>query len=133
MRGGEINSSTPLNMKKNNAAKKTDRVTGSFNERMVEMLKDPEEAQAFLEVVLEEYEKDPDPQALMFALRDIAKAQGGIGKLAKTTRVSRPHLYEILASKHSPSLDTALDIFSGLGFRVRLEPIRRQAKKRVAA
>lgn len=119
-------------MKKNNAAKKADIVTESFNEYMVEVLKDPEEAQAFLEVVLEEHEKDPDPQALMFALRDIAKAQGGIGKLAQRTKVSRPHLYEILASKHSPRLDTALDIFSGLGFRVRLERVRRHAPKKRA-
>ena len=103
---------------------KTRKITAHFNERMVEILKDPEEAQEFLEVVLEEYEKDPNTRALMLALRDIAQAQGGIGKLAQRTRVSRPHLYEILASKHSPSLDTALDIFSGLGFRVRLEPVR---------
>ncbi len=109
--------------------KKLSGITASFNERMVEILKDSDEAQAFLEVVLEEYEKDPNTRALMLALRDIAVAQGGIGKLAQRTRVSRPHLYEILASKHSPSLHTALDIFSGLGFRVRLEPIQRRTAR----
>ncbi|MDP3995088.1 MAG: transcriptional regulator [bacterium] len=100
------------------------KITSSFRDDLVEDLKDPIEAQAFLEAMLEGYEKDRDTQLLMLALRDIAVAQGGIGKLAQRTRVSRPHLYEILASKHSPSLDTALDIFSGLGFRVRLESVR---------
>ena len=61
-------------------------------------------------------------QVLMIALGDIAKAQGGIGKLAKRLKVSRPHLYEILSGKHSPRLDNTLDIISGLGFKVKLEP-----------
>lgn len=108
--------------------------TASFHEGLVEDLRNPKEAQAFLEVILEEYEKDGDIKAFLSALGVVAEAQGGIGKLAKATRVSRPHLYEILASKHTPSLHTALDIFSGLGFRVRLEPIRRRrAKKRAVA
>ncbi len=109
------------------------KITSSFRDDLVEDLKDPEEAQAFLEAMLEGYEEDHDTQMLMLALRDIAVAQGGIGKLAQRTRVSRPHLYEILASKHSPSLHNALDIFTGLGFRVRLEPIRRRRRKRAVA
>jgi len=100
------------------------KTTASFHDDLVEDLKNPKEAQAFLEAILEEYEKDGDTRAFLSALGVVAEAQGGIGKLAKTTRVSRPHLYEILASKHNPRLDTMLDIFSGLGFRIRLEPVR---------
>ena len=101
--------------------KKIYATTTSFTDELIEDLKDPNEALSFLEVVLEEYEKDHDAQLLMMALGDIAKAQGGIGKLAKRLKISRPHLYEILAGKHSPSLDNTLDIISGLGFRIRLE------------
>jgi probable addiction module antidote protein len=95
--------------------------TESFREGLIEDLKDQEEALAFLETILEEYEKDGDTKLFMMALRDIAEAQGGIGKLAKRIKVSRPHLYQVLASKHSPRLDTMLDIISGLGFRIKLE------------
>lgn len=97
-------------------------ITSSFDDHLLENLKDTEEALAFLEVVLEEYQKDKDERILMMALGDIAKAQGGIGKLAKRLKISRPHLYEILAGKHSPRLDNTLDIISELGFKVRLEP-----------
>lgn len=97
------------------------KTTGSFREGLIEDLKDPEEALAFLEVVLEEYQKDKDEKALMMALGDIARAQGGIGKLAKRLKISRPHLYQILSGKHHPRLDNALDIISGLGFKIRLE------------
>jgi len=96
-------------------------ITSNFREGLIEDLKDPKEALSFLEVILEEYQKDKDDKILMMALGDIAKAQGGIGKLSKRLKISRPHLYEILAGKHSPSLDNTLDIISGLGFRIRLE------------
>jgi len=98
------------------------KITSSFRDDLIEELKDPDEALSFLEVVLEEYQKDKDDKIFMMALGDIAKAQGGIGKLAKRLKISRPHLYEILAGKHSPSLDNTLDIISGLGFKIRLEP-----------
>lgn len=96
--------------------------TRSYEEWLIEHLKDPEEAQAYLEAALEEYEKDGDTTALLLALRGVAQAQGGVGKLAKRTGMSRQHLHDILASKHNPRLDNLLSILSALGFRVRLEP-----------
>ena len=95
--------------------------TASFKEDLIEDLKDPEFAQHYLEAALEDYEKDGDTESLLLAMRDVAQAQGGIGKLAKRTNITRPHLYDILASKHNPRLDNLLDILAGLGFRVRLE------------
>ncbi len=95
--------------------------TRSYDEWLIERLKDPEEARGYLEASLEEYEKDGDTMALLLAMRDVAQAQDGIGQLAKRTNVSRKHLYDILASKHQPRLDHLLSILSGLGFRVRLE------------
>ena len=95
--------------------------TTSYVDELLEDLKDPELAQAYLEAALEFYEENGDTGALLLAMRDVAEAQGGIGRLAKRTSISRQHLYEILASKHNPGLDNWLSILSGLGFRVRLE------------
>jgi len=95
--------------------------TTSYEEELIEDLKDPKEAQAYLEAAFEAYEKDGDTKALLLAMRDVAEAQGGIGELAKRTSISRQHLYDILASKHNPRLDNWLSILSALGFRVRLE------------
>jgi len=95
--------------------------TTSYEEELIEDLRDPEEAQAYLEAAFEAYEKDGDTEALLLAMRDVAEAQGGIGELAKRTSISRQHLYDILASKHNPRLDNWLSILSALGFRVRLE------------
>jgi len=95
--------------------------TTSFKEELIKDLTDPEFAQHYLEAALQDYEKDGDTESLLLALRDVAEAQGGIGKLAKRTNVSRQLLYDVLASKHNPRLDNLLDILSGLGFRIRLE------------
>jgi probable addiction module antidote protein len=95
--------------------------TRRYDEWLIQYLQDPKEAQAYLEASLEAYEEDGNTDALLLALGHVAKAQGGIGKLAKRTAVSREHLYEILASKHQPRLDNLLSILSGLGFRIRLE------------
>lgn len=96
--------------------------TTSYEKELLEALKDPEEAQAYLEAAFELYQEDGDTEALLLAMKDVAEAQGGIGKLAKKTTISREHLYNILASKHTPRLDNWLDIISALGFRIRLEP-----------
>ncbi|MBD3183411.1 transcriptional regulator [Candidatus Poribacteria bacterium] len=96
--------------------------TSSYRDRLLKRLKDPEMAQAYLEAAVESYEREGETQALLLAMRDVAEAQGGIGQLAKRTTISRPHLYDILASKHEPRLDNWLSIISGLGFRIRLEP-----------
>jgi len=98
--------------------------TRSHNEWLIEYLKDPEEAQNYLEASLEEYEKDGDTTALLLALRSVAQAQDGIGQLATRTAVSREHLYDILASQHIPRLDNVLSILSALGFRLRLERVK---------
>ncbi|MBI1927662.1 DNA-binding protein, partial [Candidatus Poribacteria bacterium] len=74
--------------------------TRSYEEGLIEDLKDPAEAQAYLEASFEAYEEDGNTDALLLALGHVAKAQGGIGKLSQQTTVSREHLYDILASKH---------------------------------
>lgn len=95
----------------------------TLNEYLIEKLKDPEEARAFLEISLEDYEEDNDLEAFMLALRTIAEAQGGINKLAEKSHLNRQNLYKILTSKTTSTFDTALSIIKGLGFRLSLEVI----------
>jgi probable addiction module antidote protein len=103
--------------------------TTSYEENLIKHLQDPELAQAYLEVTFESYEQDGDTEALLLAIKDVAKAQGGIGKLAEKTKISREHLYDILSGKHRPRLDNWISIISGLGFRVRLEQRKTSVKQ----
>ena len=95
--------------------------TTSFKDNLLEDLKDPEFALHYLEAALDDCENDGDTKSLLTAMRDVAEARGGIGKLAKQTGINRSHLYNVFAGKHNPRLDNLLGILSGLGFRIRLE------------
>ena len=104
------------------AKEKIEQLTTSYEDRLLESLKDPLEAQAYLEAALEEYEQTGETDPLLLALKDVAKAQGGIGALSQRAGLNREHLYMVLSSKSQPRLDKLLAIVSGLGFRIRLEP-----------
>ena len=55
----------------------------------LEKLASPPEATAYLQLALEDYENDHDTEALLLAVRDIAKAMGSIEKLAEETNLNR--------------------------------------------
>ena len=50
-----------------------------FESHHEEFLRDPERAQAYLAVALEDYENDKNSDAFLLALRDVAQAHGGLG------------------------------------------------------
>ncbi len=91
-------------------------MTGNYEEWLIHSLENKKEAAAYLQVALEEYQKDGDLEAFLLALRHVAEAQGGIGKLAKKTHLNRESLYKTLSSKGNPKLQTIGLLLKGLGF-----------------
>ncbi|MFH0740062.1 MAG: transcriptional regulator [bacterium] len=94
---------------------------GDYKANLFKRIQSPNFSKIYLETAFEEYQKDGDTKALLLAMRDVADAQGGIGKLAKKTSVNRQHLYDILANKHNPKLNNWLNILSALGFKIKIE------------
>jgi probable addiction module antidote protein len=85
-----------------------------YEDALDEDLKDPAEAAGYLNACLE----DGDPEVFLLALRDVARARGGVAKLAEVTELNREHLYRMLSENGNPefrSLDALLD---ALGFRL---------------
>ena len=95
-----------------------------FEKHHQEFLSDPERAKAYLEVALDEYEKDQNSEAFLLALRDVAEAQGGLGKLAEQANLNRGHVYQALSREGNPRLDTMEKILHSLGFRLSIEPLK---------
>lgn len=89
-----------------------------FSEYLIESLKNPKAAEAYLNVALEEYGKDHDTEAFLLALRDVAEADGGLSNLAKKTKLNRQNLYRALSKQGNPRLDTLGVILNGLGLRL---------------
>ena len=90
--------------------------TGDYEEWLINSLKKKKEAAAYLQVALDEYQKDGDLEAFLMALRHVAEAQGGLGKLSKKTHLNRESLYKTLSSRGNPKLQTIGILLKGLGF-----------------
>lgn len=86
----------------------------TFDEYLVESLKDPEEAQAYLMVSLEEYLKDHDLDSLLDSLHSIAAAKNGV-VLAGGNGLAQGELDELLSENPNPPWDMLLEVL-GLRF-----------------
>jgi probable addiction module antidote protein len=97
--------------------------TGSFHELLIESLQDPEQAAAYLQVALEEYQEDGDTEIFLLALRNVVETHGGVGHLAKETKLNRQNLYQVLSKKGNPRLNTLGLVLKSLGLQLSIEPL----------
>ncbi|MBI5883088.1 MAG: addiction module antidote protein [Elusimicrobia bacterium] len=93
--------------------------TRPHEEFLKKYLADPIEAAAYLNAIAEDNELD----FLLEALRDVVEAQGGVGALAKKTRLSRTTLYKTLSSRGNPEFNTLDAILNVYGLRIGFFPI----------
>ena len=92
----------------------------NHHEVVIDELRNPEMAEAYLDVALEEYEEDGDLPFFLQALRNVAEAQGGITSLALKTGLNRQNLYRLLSENGNPELRTISLILHSLGYRLRI-------------
>ena len=91
----------------------------SFKEDLTERLKDPKQAKGYLEAAL----ADGDPDLFLEALKDVAEARGGIGRIAKVTKLHRTGLYRIFSHHGNPTYKNLRTIMEALGFRFTIEKL----------
>lgn len=96
--------------------------TMSYEDDLLDSLKEPVEAAAYLQVAFDAFQMDGNFQALLLALRDVTNAQGGISELSEKTHLNRQSLYKTLSSTGNPKLDTFGSIIRGLGFTLTITP-----------
>ncbi len=68
----------------------------SFEEYLLESLQDPEEAQVYLNLSLEEYREDGDFQMLLHSLRTLASAKGEVLELSEVSEPDQESLRILL-------------------------------------
>lgn len=90
----------------------------SYEESLIKSLKDPAEASAYLQAALD----DGDPKVFLLALKNVTLALGGVGQLAKKSKLSRESLYRTLSKKGNPELTTLHSILENLGFEITIRP-----------
>ena len=63
------------------------------------------------------YEEGQD--VFLLGLRDVIKAQGGIGRAARSTKLNRLSLYRLLSRHGNPRLSSLRALLSSVGLKVR--------------
>ena len=91
----------------------------NYDDYMGEALKDPAEAAAYIEAVMEL----DDPAALLVALRHVAKAHG-MTEVARRADVGDKNLFKALSATGNPTLATVHKVLAAVGLRLSVEPLR---------
>jgi len=70
--------------------------------------------------------------AFLVALRDVAEANKGIGKVAGEAGVNRENLYRMLSEGGNPRLASLIPVLSTLGLKITVQPKKTAKSRRTA-
>lgn len=101
------------------------RNTVSHQSWLKKYLKNHEDAAAYLNSVAE----DGEMRYMLKAVRNVVRAQGGVGALAKAVKMSRTTLYKTLSESGNPEISTLNKILAVYGLRIGFFPVN-EAKPR---
>ncbi len=92
----------------------------SYQELLINQLKDPHDAVGYLNEILSEHSEDDEisQKVLLRGLNNVAQAQGGLKKLAQKNGLKREDLCETLSKSGNPQLSTLNKIARVLGLEV---------------
>lgn len=89
-----------------------------YQKDLIESLKDPQEAAAYLNAALEE----GDRESFLLALRNIAEANGGMKAVADKAHLNRESFYRTLSRRGNPEVKTLFNLLHGVGLRLSITP-----------
>ena len=96
-----------------------------YRPHLLAWLKDPANAAAYVEAVLDE----GDPAGLLRALRNVADARGGIARIAKKTGLGREALDRTLSKRSNPPLSSLIAILGAAGLHLSVTPSATKVRK----
>jgi len=106
---------------------KVSKKTTTYQEDLIESIKDLREAAAYLNAAMEE----GDRALFLLALRNVAEAQGGMAAVAEKAHLNRENLYRMLSKKGNPEIKSIVNLLHSMGLRLTVEPKRKVTKMKV--
>ena len=85
-----------------------------FHDDLIELLKEPGQACAYLNAALEEGGR----RIFQEALREVAEAVGGMSALSRRAKLHRVNLYRILSKHGNPEIRSLENILKVFGLRL---------------
>ncbi len=100
------------------------RKISTYQEDLIESLKDPREAAAYLNAAMDE----GDRELFLLALRNVAEAHGGMTAISQKSKLNRESLYKMLSKKGNPEIRSIVTLLHAMGLKLSVEPQTRRAK-----
>lgn len=72
---------------------------------------------------------DGNQAAILLALRQISRAQGGIAEIARKAKLTREATYRMLSKQGNPELKSLTAVLRAAGLRLSVKPVEAGAKK----
>ena len=91
-------------------------VSDSYNEYLIDSLKDPAEAAGLIEAILEE--KDPEPELLRNTLRKVIEAYRRSSHLSELAKQEYEKLDKILTESGGNEIYTFMELLRALGLDI---------------
>ncbi|MDF0556785.1 transcriptional regulator [Kamptonema sp. UHCC 0994] len=88
----------------------------SYDEFLIESLKDSGHAAGFIEAILEE--KNPEPALLRNAVRKVVEARSRMNNLADSTQLKHEKLDKLLTASGCAEIYAFVELLDALGFRL---------------
>ncbi len=88
----------------------------SYEDHLVESLKDPAYAKEYLNAALE----DDDYRVFLLALRDVATAFG-IKNIADEADLNRENIYKMVSPNGNPRISSLIGLLRAVGVRLKME------------
>ena len=88
-----------------------------YRESLLENLREPEEAAAYLDAALEA----GDRAAFLLAIKNVIDAYGGVTRISRDTGLNRENLYRVLSDRGNPELNSLEKLLKALGLRLAVE------------
>lgn len=92
----------------------------SWQDALIESLRDPKEAAGYIETILAE--EDPEPELLRAALKDIVEARLQINNLSEEATLCYEKLDKILLATGGSEIYSMVELLDALGFRIAIAP-----------
>ena len=86
----------------------------AYQDTLLESLRVPEEAAAYLDAALEA----GDRPAFLLAVRNVIEAMGSMSQLARDTGLNRENLYRLLSEQGNPEFASLEKLLKALGLRL---------------
>ncbi len=98
----------------------------NFQEKLLEDLKNPKLAKAYLNEAL----IDEDPRMFLLALKNVFEAQDEtMTDIAEKSQLSRENIYRILSPKGNPKITSIISLLHAAGFSLAVQPTSKKSKK----